>query len=89
MITNQKQLDENWILVSSDKDFTCDECGNEVDLKISSIEGLVDADFTKIKSDLEAFPTKIIYGVCPICGMEYVFHLVDGNLYVEPSQEEK
>lgn len=89
MIVNQQQVEDSWVLINEEGKFTCVECENVVSPLVSSPEGLVEADLDNIKMDLTQFPTKIIYGVCPVCGMEYVFHLVGEKLYLEPSEEEK
>ncbi len=76
------------IKITNDK-FVCGECQNEVEPQISSSEGIVKADLDKIKSDLEKYPTKVNFGVCPVCGMEYTFVLENSELYLQPSEEEK
>lgn len=83
------QVKEDWIKISSSGVITCGECENEVELLTNEVEGLVKADTKKIKDVLEKFPSKVVYGICPVCGMEYIFRLSDGELYVEPSEEEK
>lgn len=88
MITDTKQIAENWIKLTDGK-FICPECENESRPLVTTIEGTVEADLDAIKKELEEFPTKVIYAVCPVCGMEYVLHLVDSELYMEPSEEEK
>ena len=89
MIVSQKKVDDRWVLLNEDGSITCPECGNVIKILVSSIEGLVEINVEKVKEDLRNFPTKVIYGVCPVCGMEYVFHLVDNKLYLEASEEEK
>lgn len=82
-------VDPTWIKIKSDGKFICSECENEVEPLTNTVDGLIKADLEKIKSELEEFSTKVIYGVCPVCGMEYIFRLVGGDLYLEPSDEEK
>ncbi len=81
-------IPENWIKVTDGK-FVCSECENESEPETNTVEGTVTADLTQIKEDLSQFPSKIIYGICPICGMEFVFRLKDDELYLEPSELEK
>lgn len=69
--------------------FICPECENRVEPETNTEEGIVKANLEQIKKDLAQFPTKIIYGICPVCGMEYVFKLVDGELFLEESLMEK
>lgn len=78
----------NWIKIKDSK-FICTECENESIPLVSTVDGMVDAGIPKIIEDLKNFPTKIIYAVCPVCGMEYIFRLVHDDLYLEPSLEEK
>lgn len=78
----------NWIKIINGQ-FTCSECENGGVPLVSTAEGMVEANLEDIKNDLKNFPTKIIYGVCPVCGMEYIFRLVGEDLYLEPSMEEK
>lgn len=89
MITATKEIADNWIKITAEGAFTCAECGNDGLVKVSTPEGLDDIDVDAVKSELTNFPTKIIYAVCEVCGMEYVLHLVSGDLYLEPSEEEK
>lgn len=69
--------------------FICAECENEVKPLTNSVEGIVEAEIESIKKDLKDFPTKVTYGICPVCGMEYVFELDGEDLYLVPSEEEK
>lgn len=78
----------NWIKITNKK-FTCSECENDSTPLVSTADGMQDADIAKIIEDLKNFPTKVIYGICPVCGMEYIFRLVQEDLYLEPSMEEK
>lgn len=78
-----------WIKVEDDGTFVCAECENKGKPLTNSVEGMMEADTAEIKSQLEAQPTKMIYGVCEICGMEYIFKLDNGELFMEPSNEEK
>lgn len=76
----------NWIAVSDDGEFICSECGNKAAPETNTENGTVTADLAKVTSDLTQFPTKIIYGICPVCGMEFTFKLLEGSLYLEPSE---
>lgn len=78
-------LPASWIPISDDGEFICSECNNKVAPETNTEEGTVTADLAKIKSDLEQYPTKVIYGICPICGMEFTFKLAEGKLHLEPS----
>lgn len=78
----------NWIEIKDGK-FICSECQNESQPETNTIEGTVVADLTQIQTDLEQFPTKVVYATCPVCGMEFVFKLMNGKLYLEPSDMEK
>lgn len=69
--------------------FTCSECENEVRPLISTASGMQEADVTEVMNQLTQFPNKVIFAVCPVCGMEYVFKKVEGELWLEPSDEEK
>lgn len=82
------QVNQDWIKIIEGK-CSCNECENEFKPLTNTAEGLVEADIESIQSDLEEFPTKVIYGVCPVCGMEYIFRLVENELYLEPSEEDK
>ena len=86
--TSATQVKDNWIEVVNGE-FTCSECENAVKPQTNTADGIVDADVDQIIDDLTEFPTKIIYGICPVCGMEYQFKLAGGKLYLEPSEEEK
>lgn len=85
----QHSHDHSSLLKIVDGKFTCSECENEVEPETNTIEGVVKADLEQIKSDLEQFPTKVVYGICPVCGMEFVFRYKDGELWLEPSDLEK
>lgn len=74
----------NWIKIKDGK-FVCAECENESQPEINTVEGYVKADTEEVKKELIEFPTKVTYGTCPFCGMEYVFRLYDQELYLEPS----
>jgi len=78
-------LPANWIPISDDGEFICSECNNKVAPETNTEEGTVTADLAKVKADLEQYPTKVIYGICPICGMEFTFKLAEGKLHLEPS----
>ncbi|MCS7317903.1 MAG: hypothetical protein NZZ41_06330 [Candidatus Dojkabacteria bacterium] len=69
--------------------FTCRECENQVKLYQVSIDGLVEIDLFQIVSDLIKYPSKVIYVVCPVCGMEYELKKIDKNLYLYPTVLEK
>jgi hypothetical protein len=81
-------IQPNWIKVISGK-FTCSECENTDVILTNTIDGMVEADLDKIKNELKEYPSKVIYGICNVCGMEYTFKLVGEELYLEPSNEEK
>jgi hypothetical protein len=76
----------NWIEVKDGK-FVCSECENESAPETNTAEGVVTANLDEIKSKFVSNPGKslTIYGICPVCGMEYEFRHLDGNLYLEPS----
>jgi len=76
----------NWIKISSDGEFICSECGNKSAPETNTENGTVTADLSKVKSDLTQFPTKIVYGICPVCGMEFTFKLKSLDMYLEPSE---
>ncbi len=82
--TSTDEVPSDWIKVTNGK-FVCGECENESEPETNTVDGTVKADTEKIKSDLKAFPSKIIYGSCPVCGMEYTFKEKNGELYMEPS----
>lgn len=77
-----------WIEIVEGK-FTCAECENSVAPETNSIEGVVVADLEEIKADLAQYPTKVVYGSCPVCGMEYIFRHQEGKLFLEKSDMEK
>lgn len=76
----------NWISISDDGEFICSECGNKSAPETNTENGTVTADLSKVKADLEQYPTKVIYGICPVCGMEFTFKHADGKLLLEPSE---
>lgn len=78
----------NWVKIENGK-FICPECENEVEPETNTVDGIVKADLNEVTKDLTDQPTKIIYAICPVCGMEYEFKLVDGELWLKPSEEEK
>jgi hypothetical protein len=86
--TNPTGVPENWIKLTDGK-FICSECENESEPETNTVEGTVTADLAQIKEDLTQFPSKIIYGICPVCGMEFVFKMQNDELYLEPSELEK
>ena len=86
--TDETKVKSNWIPVNEGK-FVCSECENESVPETNTEEGTVSADTEKIKEDLKQFPTKVVYGICPVCGMEFVFKEANDNLYMEPSEMEK
>jgi hypothetical protein len=85
---NEDILNPKWIEINDGK-FICAECENESAPETNTFEGVVIADLKQIQLDLEEYSTKVIYGICPVCGMEYIFRTKDGNLYLEPSDLEK
>lgn len=87
-MNNTNVVQSDWVKIIDGK-FTCPECENTDSPLTNTSEGLVEANLESIKEDLINYPTKIIYAVCKYCGMEFVFKLVDGELYLEPSAEEK
>ncbi len=76
----------NWIEISDDGEFICSECGNKSAPETNTENGTVTADLQSVKKDLEQYPTKIIYGICPVCGMEFTFKHSEGKLFLEPSE---
>ena len=98
-IEDTKQPDT--LKFAADATFQCVECRNKVKMQVNSEEGLVDADLAKVKTELSEHPEKLMFGTCPVCGMEYQFMLVDSDapveegeqpekeLVVKPSDEEK
>ena len=62
---------------AADGTFQCVECRNNIKVQVNSEEGLVDADLAKVKTELSEHPEKLMFGTCPVCGMEYQFMLVD------------
>lgn len=81
-------IDEGWIKIINGK-FTCSECENESIPETNTEDGIVSVNLDLVKKDLIEYPKKVIYGVCPICGMEYEFKLVLDALYLAPSEMEK
>jgi len=86
--SGDSEVPATWIKLVNGK-FTCSECENEVEPETNTIEGVVKADLDQIKADLKLYPTKVVYGICPVCGMEFVFRLKGDDLYLEPSDLEK
>lgn len=80
------EVPANWIAISVDGEFICSECGNKSAPETNTENGTVTADLVKVKQDLVQYPTKIIYGICPVCGMEFTFKQKDNSLYLEPSE---
>lgn len=78
----------NWIELNEDQ-FTCSECENTSSPETNTAEGTVKADLQNIMDDLKQFPSKEIYGTCPVCGMEYLFKTSNERLYLEPVDLEK
>jgi len=76
----------NWIEISEDGEFICSECGNKSEPETNTENGTVTANLQTVKSDLAQYPTKIIYGICPVCGMEFTFKHSEGKLFLEPSE---
>lgn len=81
-------MKDNWIKIV-DGQFTCRECEKTSVPETNTIEGIIEANLDDIKTELIEFPTKVIYGICPVCGMEYVFRLYEDELYLESSDLEK
>lgn len=79
-------LPANWIAISDDGEFICSECSNKIAPETNTEEGTVTADLEKVKADLTQYPSKVIYGICPICGMEFTFKLAEDRLHLEPSE---
>lgn len=82
------EVDDDLIKIMDGK-FICSECENEDYPETNSPEGIIKADLDLIKNDLKEFPSKIIYGICPVCGMEYTFKLIGDELCLKPSDMEK
>lgn len=76
----------NWIPITDDGEFICSECGNKSAPETNTENGTVNADLQQVDQDLTQYPTKIIYGICPVCGMEFTFKKSEGKLYLEPSE---
>lgn len=76
----------NWIKIVDGK-FECGECGNVNQPETNTSEGVVVADLEDIKNRLVTNPNSdiAIWGVCPVCAMEYRFRLSNDDLYLEPS----
>lgn len=70
-------------------EFVCVECEHAVKPLTNTAEGMVEADLDNVKKQLVDFPNKVIYAVCPVCGMEYRFRHIDDSLMLEESDEEK
>ena len=83
------EIPKDWIRIDDEGYFICPECENKVQPNISSEEGIVPANLADIFEDLEKYPNKIIYAICPVCGMEYEFKKIGGVLYLKPSALEK
>ena len=84
--TNEKK--DTWIKLESEK-FECKECANEVAPQTNDVEGIVDLDLEKAAEELSEYPNKVIYAICPVCGMEYLVKQYEGELYLEESEELK
>ncbi len=86
MIGGTSTVKPNWIELRDGK-FVCSECENESAPETNTADGVVTADLDAIKSRFESNPGKslTIYGICPVCGMEYEFRHEGGKLYLEPS----
>lgn len=81
-------VQDNWIELT-DAQFTCGECENTSNPETNTAEGTVKADLDSVLEDLKQFPSKEIYGTCPVCGMEYLFKVSGEKLYLEPVDLEK
>src|SRR5688572_13863272 len=84
----QDSVQHNWIVIV-DGEFTCSECENSSAPETNTAEGTVEANLDEISAELELYPTKVVYGICPVCGMEYQFKLANDSLFLEPSDLEK
>ena len=80
----------NWLGIKNGK-FECSECENENVPETNTAEGVIEADIEQIKEKFIENPGKklTIYGICPICGMEYEFRFSNDTLYLEPSSMTK
>lgn len=85
-IQGDQVVGENWIELSDSGTFVCSECENESVPQRNTIDGQVDANIEEISKELADYPTSIIYGICPVCGMEYEFKSIEGKLYLKPSE---
>lgn len=74
----------NWIEIVDGK-FVCSECQNDSAPETVTEDGTVTADLDNISGELDQYPNKVIYGICPVCGMEFVFKKHEDKLYLEPS----
>lgn len=89
-LVSDQGIPASWIEIKDGK-FVCSECENENVPETNTAEGVVSADIPSIKAKFENNPgTKLtIYGICPICGMEFEFRSKNGTLYLEPSSMTK
>lgn len=76
----------SWLEITDDGEFICGECSNKSAPETNTENGTVVADLMIVKSDLKQYPAKVIYGICPICAMEYTFKLKNDKLFLEPSE---
>ena len=84
-----EEIPKDWVRIDSEGYFVCPECENRVQPHVSLEEGIVPANLSDIFEDLEKYPNKIIYAICPVCGMEYEFKKIGEVLYLKPSALEK
>lgn len=84
--TSITQVPAKWIKVIENK-FVCSECENESAPETSTPDGIVVANISEIKKKFISNPgSKVtIYGICPVCGMEYEFRYKDADMFLEPS----
>lgn len=82
-------IESDWVKIDNEGYFICPECQNKVQPNTNSVDGIIKADLSNVFEELSAYPSKIIYAICPICGMEYEFKKVGDSLYLKPSAMEK
>jgi len=86
-------IPSKWIKIVEGK-FICIECGNEIGgeenlMETSTPDGIIRANLEEIKTQLKEFPSKIIYAICSVCGMEYTFKFINDELYLDESEMQK
>lgn len=80
---------ENLIKLNNDGKFECAECANVAVPNTNTVNGIEPIDHNIVLDELKEFPNKLVYAICPVCGMEYQVKLVDDQLYLEESEELK